>query len=396
MTAIRHLVVATLATLAAAPLLADSSPVVDTAQTRCYGEHGDVIRCPERGRALFGQDAQHEGHRPSYRDNGDGTVSDLVTGLMWQAEPEPKMTFAVARKRAAEITTGGHRDWRLPTIDELYSLILFSGSTGRSAAASVPYLDTSVFAFSYGDERAGERFIDAQYWSATEYLGTTMGGNPTVFGVNFADGRIKGYPRTSRRGEMRAFVRYVRGNPDYGRNHFEANGDGTANDHATGLMWTVADSGEGLTWAEALAWVEALNRRSWLGHADWRLPNAKELQSLVDYRRSPSATGSAAIDPLFTVTLRADGEVPYYWTSTTHVDGPHGGDDAVYIAFGRALGFLRQPPWSPTVRRTDVHGAGAQRSDPKTGDPTRFPTGRGPQGDEIRILNAVRPVRDLD
>jgi hypothetical protein len=41
----------------------------------------------------------------------------------------------------------------------------------------------------------------------------------------------------------------------------------------------------------------------------------------------------------------------------------------------------------------DVHGAGAQRSDPKAGDPTRFPYGRGPQGDVIRIYNYVRCVR---
>ena len=41
----------------------------------------------------------------------------------------------------------------------------------------------------------------------------------------------------------------------------------------------------------------------------------------------------------------------------------------------------------------DVHGAGAQRSDPKSGDPSQFPTGQGPQGDAIRILNYVRLVR---
>lgn len=44
----------------------------------------------------------------------------------------------------------------------------------------------------------------------------------------------------------------------------------------------------------------------------------------------------------------------------------------------------------------DVHGAGAQRSDPKTGDPGNFPYGYGPQGDVIRIYNYVRMVRDND
>jgi len=41
-----------------------------------------------------------------------------------------------------------------------------------------------------------------------------------------------------------------------------------------------------------------------------------------------------------------------------------------------------------------VHGAGAQRSDPKTGNPNNFPTGFGPQGDAIRIYNFVRLVRN--
>jgi hypothetical protein len=40
----------------------------------------------------------------------------------------------------------------------------------------------------------------------------------------------------------------------------------------------------------------------------------------------------------------------------------------------------------------DVHGAGSQRSDPKTGDAGQYPTGHGPQGDAIRIDNMARCV----
>jgi hypothetical protein len=43
----------------------------------------------------------------------------------------------------------------------------------------------------------------------------------------------------------------------------------------------------------------------------------------------------------------------------------------------------------------DVHGAGAQRSDPKIGSASSYPTGLGPQGDAIRILNYVRLVRNV-
>ena len=41
----------------------------------------------------------------------------------------------------------------------------------------------------------------------------------------------------------------------------------------------------------------------------------------------------------------------------------------------------------------DVHGAGAQRSDPKTGNAGDYPQGHGPQGDVIRIDNYARCVR---
>ncbi|HUJ11912.1 MAG TPA: DUF1566 domain-containing protein, partial [Verrucomicrobiae bacterium] len=69
------------------------------------------------------------------------------------------------------------------------------------------------------------------------------------------------------------------------------------------------------------------------------------------------------------------------------------GNAAVYVCFGRALGWMHMPPGFGEYRLLDVHGAGAQRSDPKAGNPADFPHGRGPQGDVIRIYNFVRCVR---
>jgi hypothetical protein len=64
------------------------------------------------------------------------------------------------------------------------------------------------------------------------------------------------------------------------------------------------------------------------------------------------------------------------------------GSAGAYVSFGRAMGYMDS--WQ------DVHGAGAQRSDPKEGDASDWPTGNGPQGDAIRIFNFVRPVRDAE
>jgi hypothetical protein len=382
---------------------ASESVVVDTGQSRCYDNAGFEIDCPAAGEAYFGQDAQHSGVQPAYHDNGDGTVTDLNTGLMWVKTPDlvNKSTWDQAMTGAADCHVGGYSDWRLPTIKELYSLMNFDGWTGLSAGSSRPYIDTEFFDFEYGQTSNGERFIDAQYCSSTEYVSTTMSGDHTVFGVNFADGRIKGYGTTMPNGSVKHFyVRYVRGNPGYGTNDFVDNGDGTVTDRSTGLMWSQEDSGSGMVWEDALAWVEQKNLESHLGHADWRLPNAKELLSIVDYTRSPDTTSSAAIDPNFNTTpiVNEGGgtDYPFYWSSTTHLEGTTSrkGDYAAYVAFGRALGWMESPPSSGNYQLLDVHGAGSQRSDPKTGDPDDYPYGHGPQGDIIRIYNFVRLVRD--
>jgi hypothetical protein len=314
---------------------------------------------------------------------------------MWQQDPGVKVTYFDAISQADSFSLAGYDDWRLPTIKELYSLIVFSGTdpSGPQNAGAVPFIDTDNFVFEYGDTSAGERNIDSQYWSSTEYVSTTMNDAATIFGVNFADGRIKGYPRDiGRLGQPNThFVLYVRGNSDYGINNYVDNGDGTITDTATGLMWSRSDSGEGMDWEDALAWIRQKNAENYLGYNDWRLPNAKELQSIVDYARSPETTNSAAIDPLFEVTPitdeRGETDYPFYWTSTTHANAAAGGNSAVYIAFGEAPGYMSNS-W------IDVHGAGAQRSDPKSGDPAGYPRGRGPQGDAIRIYNFVRCVRD--
>jgi hypothetical protein len=370
--------------------------IVGTGQNRCYSDTGEIPP-PKPGQPFYGQDAQHRSRPPAYRDNGDGTVSDLHTGLMWVRARGVKVTWDAAMAGAKACRAGGHSDWRMPTIKELYSLINFTGGFDyrAGAARSRPYLNTRYFEFAYGDETKGERAIDCQDWSATQYIGTTMGGNTTVFGVNFADGRIKGYPKAPRRpggaaSPKRLHVRYVRGNPVYGRNNFRDNGDGTVSDHATGLMWSKTDSKAGMDWQAALAWVRKKNAERYLGHDDWRLPDAKELQSIVDYTRVP------ALDPVFQMSRLDDGEHPFFWSSTTHLDGPRDqqGTAAVYVAFGRATGWMQFPPGRGERRLLDVHGAGAQRSDPKRGDPAAFPHGRGPQGDVVRINNHARLVRD--
>lgn len=359
-----------------------SYPIVDTDQTWCFDDDS-VIRC---GKSYAGQDAQYEGLQPAYRDNGDGTITDLSTGLMWIADPGEKMLYADALKTLEDYEFAGYDDWRLPTIKELYSLSLWSGIDVSGAASSdvdglEPFIDDDVFSFLYGDESGGARVIDSQWLTSTVYESTVMNGQRCFFGFNFADGRIKCYPIERVGGSGGYFALFARGGTDYGVNEFVENRDGTVTDLATGLTWTQSDTGVGLDWESALAYCESL---SLAGIDDWRLPNIKELHSIVDYGRSPDTTNSPAVDPIFDLTEitneASERDWGNYWSSTTLISYGGGVAEATYISLGRALGYMGQ--W------LDVHGAGAQRSDPKVRGESGV-SHRGPQGDVTRSENHV-------
>ncbi len=397
-------------------LNAQGYKIVDTGQALFYNNQIE-ISAPVPGESFYGQDASIVGHQPSYTENGDGTVTDNVTGLMWQRSTDlngdglmnvaDKLSQEEAVAGADTFRLAGYTDWRLPSIKEAYSLFMFtgedpSGYEGTDTENLTPFVDPDYFDVAYGDTDAGERIIDGQYASRTVYVGTTMNGDETMFGVNFVDGRIKGYPMGAMPGQTedkQFYVLYVRGNEAYGTNDFVDNGDSTVSDLATELMWMRDDSQIGMDWESALIYAQTKNAENYLGYSDWRLPNAKELHSILDYTRSPTTTNSAAIDPVFQCSSIIDegGETnyPFYWTSSTHANMNNGAWGA-YICFGEALGWMEQPVPPFNVSLLDVHGAGAQRSDPKSGSADDYPQGHGPQGDLVRIENFVRLVRDMD
>lgn len=377
-------------------------PVVGTNQISFFN-NSTTISEPGTDNDFYGQNAHYPGNEPNYINNGDSTVTDMVTGLMWQQsfdhnndgtiDYDDKLSYDEILDLTEDgVSFAGYSDWRLPTIKEMYSLILFSGKDIDPESTSTtnlqPFIDDEIFEFAYGDLDAGERLIDMQCATSNVYVSLEV--EETVFGVNFADGRIKGYGTSMPFGSEDKAFHYllVRGNTTYGINDLTDNGDGTITDNATGLMWLQDDNGEGLLWQNALAYAESYE---FAGYSDWRLPDSKELQSIVDYTRSPATTNSAAIDPLFNCTqiINEAGELDYPWyhSSTTHESMSSGGA-AVYVAFGRSLGNM--DGW------IDIHGAGSQRSDPKTGDPEDYAEGHGPQGDAVRIYNYVRLVRTIN
>ncbi|MFI3295760.1 MAG: DUF1566 domain-containing protein, partial [Rikenellaceae bacterium] len=167
---------------------------ISTGQVLCYDVSGNVIDAPAVGDSLYGQDGNYlRGAQMSFRDNGDGTVTDLNTGLTWQQTPPAQgVVWAEAEAYCDELELGGYDDWRLPTLKELFSISNFSQGW--------PYIDTTYFKLSSGIVDKNE-----QYWSSNKYVGETVEGRENAaFGVNHVTGHIKAYAagssRTSQRG----------------------------------------------------------------------------------------------------------------------------------------------------------------------------------------------------
>ena len=344
--------------------------VPDTGQAGCFSNR-QTMPCDRVADKFNGQDG-HYRSRLGYRDNGDGSVTDLVTGLVWQQSHNvERLAYTDAAAACRELDLAGRRDWRLPTITELFSISHWSGGEQKL------YIDNRYFDLREPDDKillddpyrsTHRTSMMGQTWSSTEYVGriALMPSTGHVFFFNFLDGRIKSAPKQP---HNRLFYRCVRGAP-WGDNAFQDNHDATVTDRATGLMWQQEDDGQPRDWSQALRYCETLKLA---GYRDWRLPNVKELQTLVDYRYH-----DPAIDADY---FRQQDKRGWFWSSTTH--GESSGM-AGYVCFGKCT----------SVDGEDVHGAGAQRSDPKTGNPARW-RARGGQRDETRIFNYARCVRDV-
>jgi len=222
-------------------------------------------RLPDTGQTTsstssYGEDSDYTINPPSFTDNGDGTVTDNVTGLMWQKTDVGEMTWESAAAYAAGLGLGGHSDWRLPTNHELFSILNHSGN---------PALDAIYFTLS-----------SAEYWWTSE----TLAGDPSRVWVANAGGGTGPHPKSetiSAGGSKRFHARCVRGGSSSARPKpsFRDNGDGTVTDLDTGLIWQQAEATAAMNWEAALRYAENL---SLAGYSDWRLPNVKELQSLND------------------------------------------------------------------------------------------------------------------
>lgn len=241
--------------------------------TRTCTDGAVTLACPG---GPAGQDGHYLINVPTYFVMG-GRVRDQVSGLTWERNPSyTPIAHAAALAYCDGLVLDGFSDWRLPDFLEMVSLV--------DAGRTVPGFTTSAFP---GIPQ------NTVFWMSTMKAGSAtlayqMGSNypVTSFGTITDPGSH--------------LVRCVRGAGFAGA--FAA-GAGTVTDGRTGLVWESGTAPGTMNWADALARCEALVLD---GQSDWRLPNAKELLSLVD-----PTLASPTISPLF-----ASRPATTFWTST--------------------------------------------------------------------------------
>jgi quinol monooxygenase YgiN len=329
------------------PVVKTVARVAQTGQKQCWNVSGALIDCTGTGQDGAIQ-AGVPWPTPRFTDNEDGTVTDNLTGLIWlkDADRFGEVTWEEALTYARNLASGGRGltdgsmagAWRLPTIRELFSLIDYG-----TADPIIP---------------AGHPFTNVRssiYWTSTTLAAAptlawmmTTGIAPTVFDLKInanrmwpvRQGETTGVARTGQQkcwnargeeipcagtgqdGDIRAGVAWP-------EPRFTDNGDGTVTDNLTRLVWLKnADPFGWRTWEQALRDCNELASGRYgltdgSAATEWRLPNIREIESLVDYNNVGPCLPTG--HPFVNVRPSS------YWTSTSVAAAP---TEAMFIILG--------------------------------------------------------------
>lgn len=160
-----------------------AAAVADSGQVQCFDAAGTLRSC-----AGTGEDGETQAGvtwpTPRFTDNGNGTITDNLTklmwlkdgsctggGLLWQAALDWIANFNGGSTSCADYGAGTHSDWRMPNIRELLSLVDF-GVTNPPLPAANPFVN-----------------IQTSYY----HTSTSNQANPSgAWAVRFTDGNIAG------------------------------------------------------------------------------------------------------------------------------------------------------------------------------------------------------------
>lgn len=242
--------------------------------------------------STFGEDNDYKINEPVFIDNLDGTISDSISGLMWQKNDVGDISIENAIIFCDSLGLANYSDWRLPTALESMSILNLQNVN--------PALDTKYFTKS-----------SAEYWWTSQ----TLAGDKSRVWVTNAGGGIGPHPKTESKsagGSKNYHCRAVRNiNPNIElQERFTINSDSTIKDNLTNLIWQKYPRLDSMTWENALLYSENL---VYDNKNDWRLANIKELQSISD-----QTFANPVLDPIILKNLANKA----FWSSTSQSNSP--------------------------------------------------------------------------
>lgn len=274
-----------------------------------------------------------------YRDDINLVVTDYSTNLMWQDDADIVVnsrnvhTSTDAAAYCSSLTLAGYSDWRIPNIKELLTLTQIGGN----GIANINSVFENLIGEEYMNGFGGTEVLYYLYWSGTLYAGNTP---YWVFRVE--DGNSFPYFQAT---TDNFITRCVRGEElaleptcSVGECFVRDNSTNIVRDLNSSLIWQdTAFNSSLVTWQEALGYCENLDLA---GYTNWRVPNKKELESIVNY-----STKEPSISPIFQNT-----EVNYrYWSSTTVYE------QILFSDYSSAYLFSFNSGSSSTVAKTNSH-----------------------------------------
>jgi hypothetical protein len=314
---------------------------ISTSFTQNDDTNSSVTNIPKTGQTLIyasGDDgniqAGVEWPAQRFTDNGDGTVTDSLTGLMWLKDGGClyKKSWSTALTTIVDFSgspdkyncaeyIGSYSDWRLPNMREIESLMDFGVSD------SARWLNSNGFM----NVKSNSYWVSTSYAASKTYawMVNLMNGTTTYSSKNGYYYILPVRSSTSEKsynmqktGQASSYAvgddGFMQEGLEWPTTRFTDNGDGTVTDTLTGLMWLKDGGCIKNNWSSALKTIAGLNNHTGgifcigyaADHTDWRLPNVKELDSLVNYGVSDQAGW-----------LNSQGvtNVKYYsyWSSTT-------------------------------------------------------------------------------
>ena len=206
---------------------------------------------------ITGDDGYYQiGAIANYSRSND-IVTDGVSGLMWQ-DDNPTTYNPIRGDQAAgycsNLTLGTYSDWRLPKVDELFSIM--------HRNRNYPSIDSSIF-------------LTMEY-RTTFWTATTLGSNDRRY-VDFYEGTEKWSSQV-----YSYSVRCVRGNENTPLVQRDAS-NGVVIDYQSRLVWQDNTLPSKAEWADSVNYCNALSLN---GSDEWRLPNIKELLTVIDFQNT--------------------------------------------------------------------------------------------------------------